>query len=102
MVGGQALAHALDEIGVALDAGDVAGQGGQASGDEAGAGADLQHFVAGLEVHRLQHAALDHGLHHHLAVLERQRQVGEGELAVAQRHEVLAAHRHQGVEHARV
>ena len=46
--------------------------------------------------------ALDDGLHHHFAVLERQRQVGEGQLAMARRHEVFATHGHQGFEHARV
>ncbi len=59
------------------------------------------HLVDGLaRLHRelLQDARLDLRLHHRLAVAERDLEVGEGELPVFRRHEILALHLEQQVE----
>ncbi len=46
--------------------------------------------------------AFDGRLHHRFAVADRQRHVGERERAVARRHEILAPHGSEHVEHARI
>ena len=71
-------------------------------GQVAAAGADLEHAVGLVHVELLQHARLELGLPHALAFAERDLQVGERERAVLRRHELLARHDVEQVEHVLV
>jgi hypothetical protein len=73
-----------------------------AGGEEAAAGADLQHFVGRCQRQCLQHPAFDHRLEHDFAMADRDLQVGIRHRAVRVRDEGIARHRVQDLEYARV
>ncbi|CAP40819.1 hypothetical protein predicted by Glimmer/Critica [Bordetella petrii] len=84
--------------------GDLLRQVRQQRGLVARARADFQHAVGGGELQFLGQASFDLGRQHDLAGIDRvdlQRdfQVGKGQGAQRRRHELLAAHREQGVKH---
>jgi hypothetical protein len=99
---GQPRTRAGCEFRMLLDAHHIAGECGDAGGQEAGAGADFEHTMSGFDRQRLQDAAFDDRLQHDLAVAQRQFGIDEGHRAKAFRHEILAAHAGEHVEYARI
>jgi hypothetical protein len=73
-----------------FEAENIAGEAAKARGDEAAAGANLQHLIGGQQRQRLQHPAFDHGLEHALAMTDRHRVVGIGQRPVFGWYERLA------------
>ena len=65
-----------------LNAGDIGAELGQAGGQVATASADLENRFSGLRKHALQDAPGDDRLQHHFAMAQRQRHVGESDLAI--------------------
>lgn len=90
------------QLGMDLGAGHVAGAPREQGGEIARARANLVDVFLLLDRELLDDARLDLGLHHRLAVAERQLEVGKGERTVLLGHEVLALHLEQQLEHARV
>jgi hypothetical protein len=71
-------------------------------GEISAASADLEHAVARAEVQLLQHAGFHLGRPHSRAVRQRYLEVGECDLAVRVRHELLAPDREQQVQNVLV
>ncbi len=81
---------------VNLDAGHTRTQASHQRGDETASGSDFQAGLVALDLQRLEHARLHSGAHHRLTVIQRYAGIGESQVAVRGRHEVLPRHlRHQ-------
>jgi hypothetical protein len=85
-----------------LDRGDVARLARHQGGEVACARADLEHAIALPQHELLQHARFHLRRPHPVAVPERQFEIGQRERPISLRHEVLAVHGKEQVEHARV
>lgn len=72
---------------------------GEAGGEIARTRTDLERDLAFLQLHRLQHLAFDHRPQHALAESQRDLHLGKRQRPVGFRHELLATHRHQRIQH---
>ena len=99
---GDAHARRVGEFAMLLDADHLGGEAREARGQKSRARTDFEYTLGFRGRHRLQYASFDYRLHHHLAMPERQLEIGERKIAAGGRHKVFAPDCGQRFEHARI